>query len=130
MIPLMFCWIWLAIFTEVEKIILNLYGNTKDPDSQCSLEKEIKAGVSCFLILKYTENLQQWKEYFPDKKIGEWNKIETAEINWCTCSTLIYEKWGKSIQWKKGAFSISGVGKTGQLHIKESKCTAFSEYVY
>ena len=31
---------------------------------------------------------------------------------------------------EKGSFSISGVGKTGQWHIKESKCSDFSEYVY
>ena len=33
---------------------------------------------------------------------------------------LIYDKGGKNIQWrKKTIFSISGVGKTGQLHVKE-----------
>ena len=31
---------------------------------------------------------------------------------------------------ERAVFSISDDGKTGQLRIKESKCTAFSEYVY
>ena len=32
---------------------------------------------------------------------------------------LIYNKGGKNIQWKKTVSSISGAGKTGQLHVKE-----------
>ena len=31
---------------------------------------------------------------------------------------LIYDKGGKDIQWRKVS-SISGAGKTGQLHVKE-----------
>ena len=31
---------------------------------------------------------------------------------------LIYDKGGKDIQWRKVS-SVSGAGKTGQLHVKE-----------
>ena len=30
-----------------------------------------------------------------------------------------FDKGGKNIQWRKDASSISGAGKTGQLHVKE-----------
>ena len=31
---------------------------------------------------------------------------------------LIFDKGGKNIQWGKTASSVSGAGKTGQLHAK------------
>ena len=38
------------------------------------------------------------------QNIDEWNKIESPEINPCTCGHLIFDKWGKSIQWRKDNF--------------------------
>ena len=53
------------------------------------------------------------------RNIDQWNKIKSPELNPCTYGYHLFDKGGQNIQWAKTASSINGVGKTGQLHVKE-----------
>ena len=109
-----------------------MYGNTKYPDSQSNLEKEEKARgimLSDFKVYYKSTVTKRVFYWHKNRQIGQWNKIGTTEINWCTYGQLIYDKGGKNIQWEKTTSSINGVVKTGQLHGKESNCTAFSGHI-
>ena len=38
------------------------------------------------------------------RNIDQWNKIESPEINPCTCGHFIFDKVGQNIQWRKNNF--------------------------
>ena len=53
------------------------------------------------------------------KNIDRRNRIESREINLHIYGHLIFDKEGRTIQWKKGSLFNNGAGKTRQLHVKE-----------
>ena len=48
------------------------------------------------------------------------NKIENPEMNGSTnIGQLVFDKAGKSIQWKKTVYLVNGAGRTEQQHAEE-----------
>ena len=55
----------------------------------------------------------------PQKQTDQRNRMQSPEISPHFSDQSIYYKGAKNLQQGKTVSSINGVGKTGQLHIKE-----------
>ena len=60
-----------------------------------------------------------------DRKIDQWNKIESPEINPHTYRHLIFEKEIRIYNGEKTISLTNGAGKTGQLLVKEWNYNTF-----
>ena len=84
---------------------------------------------STFLTSDYTENYTVYRLYkataiktvwhwHKNINIDQWNKVESPEINPCTCGYLLIKE-ARIYNGAKTASSINGAGEMGQLRVKE-----------
>ena len=75
----------MTFFTELDKIFKNLGGNRL-----------------LDFRLYYKDKIMKTEQYWhKNKNTGQWNKIESLEINPMTSGQLIYDKGSKNIEWRK-----------------------------
>ena len=94
----------------------------KTPNSQSSLEGKNGAGgirlPDFRLYYKATVMKTIWY-WHKNRNTDQQYRIQRPEINPCTYGQLIMTKEARIYNGGKTASSISGAGKTGQLHVKE-----------
>ena len=115
----------MAFFTELEQKFHSSYGNTKRPwKAKAVLRRKNGAGGNKLPDLRpyykatVIKTVWCWNK---NRNADQWNKTENQEINPRTYGYLLFNKWGKNIQWSKDSLFNKGCWENWTATCKKMK---------